>query len=346
MNQRYTPEGLFKSIQIGLRWLALILVATITTPASFSQIPAESEPVCSDCQLGICRSVPPTVAGPSSGTGVGPNGIQHGYFDPPVYEWRPIGNNCYRLYVVGYTRQVLIFTDCDGNEIPTYRYLRIFYDPESITYCEGLPVSSLPTIPEVIKNSIHNPPTEVTGPNGPVTGPPIDNWTPGSMVYNCHAVSFGCGPGQIPGNALPPPSDLPPLPASQIPPTPVIGIPIPQTGGGPGLWINHPPATAIPAGAGFGLGECDPVSTPPPVGHIVLVMCAPRMVPGPVVDYEKAIAVHSSTSNGDGTYKSKNGRNPLLTGGGYPETSGVYTNPGNQDPSDDNTYYTVCYAPN
>lgn len=220
--------------------------------------------------------------------------------------WRKVGN-LWCLYSIDACVRYISKPMCSG--AGTVEMAQVLAFAERLCSC----------VPEHLINSgdgggiCLNPPL---APGQPPTAPPnISN----SCGWNCFAGVTGQGPG-----ALAPNSPV-------LPPHPTGASPIVTTGSD-GFWLETPksivnnPCWEI----------CEP-QYPEPAGTVIIVYRAKIGVNGSPQS-DGGMPEHAVTSNGDGTYKSKNGTAPLKNSATSAEAFGEY-----ETVTDGTVTYRVCY---
>lgn len=296
----------------GWRAFATLITATALIAASHAQqIGPPAQPACADCDSAtfICNDNPAKVGDQKI--------IQTG-----KSLWLPDGADCWKLYEIDFEIEEITLTLCDLSKLVVWRVNNIYLFATEYRYClsVGVPV---PAFPEKFDpGNIGNP--------YPVSGQPPGATPPSlgpTLSKNCHGVSLGF----CPPFSLPPGTPGPPGPS-----TPGAAIPA------GGTWINDP--TPVTGGPSRQQVEC---VEPPDGGVIVMVYCAKELpgptLPGapPLVDPATISAVHSATSNGDGTYTSKNGMREKDGMATEEEAFGEYLDPDNWE--EEYVCYKICY---
>lgn len=222
---------------------------------------------CNDCRRGVCYDTAPTT---DNVIGSPPR---------PRIMWTYDGSNVSLKYVTTHMRKVIMKT-CAGKEFVAYQVVYITFSPVPDQ-------NQLPIVLPVGSPQVNAYPKAVNGPSTGVWPPPGPYVNVGS---NCHAETLGLGAG----TAQPPPSTPPP--------TPPPGATVPT--GGEGFWVED----AAPVFTDPCWSRCTTCSEPPPPrpqGAVVVWYVAPEA--RGQTDHSKGTPLHSATSNGDGTYTSKNG---------------------------------------
>lgn len=271
--------------------LAAFSVLGMVLAATLHASPVSS--VCTHCVNGICQDTAPAA---DNNTVI---------VRKPVTMWVASGNSVALTNVSQVQRKVVLKT-CTGLKFEAFQLVGLISVPVRS------PVTHQPIIlplnaPEVAQHPAVN---------GPSTGNP---WPPpfpyNNLGTNCHAETLGIGQGQPSGGgattmppATPPP---PPLPPTNPPAVPTTGA---------GFWLNDP-AAAFKDPCWHRCTNCGAPPPNHPAGRVVIWYSAPE---GAQTDHGHGTALHSATSNGNGTYSSKNGASANSSSKTEAELDGQY----------------------
>ncbi len=242
---------------------------------------------------------------------------------PIIFVWceEPVGSGCYCLYQLVRWFRVLKYPLINGQgdvqvrQLAWLEWRKVKDASGEVTYkpADGgtAPYSNNPDCYNV--------------PAGP--GQPPPTYPIGAAESNCHGAAMP--PVNMPSN--PPPTPPPGRPGS-------VGTPAPNPS--TGAVINGDEAEKVISKSGcFEAIECSPPASHPPSGTILMIYTAPKKPDGEP-DHGKATPQHSFTSNGDGTYDSKDGPSGAVDDGSYDDAVGDYLDP----PDDSNQCsYLLCY---
>ncbi len=260
---------------------------------------APVQQTCSSCQEGICMDSPPRTV---PMTPPNPGGLPTVFHNDQTLVWKQQGIQ-WCLYRRTTYCLVLIYKDCDLKDIEIWEPIGYKDEPVSPPNCYTPTPGADPLAGNPLRNSCCNSP----GPDGVPTpgGPEISGW-------NCHGYSLGFTPGS---------PKLPTTPVTPAPYMPPGTTPITPRGSAGGHANNPGPITGSSA---YSL-MVEGCPEPPPPGTVVMVYEVPTGKDGKP-DQSKRKAVHSATSNGDGTYKTKNGNTAAKPNASKAEAIDTYVN--------------------
>lgn len=227
---------------------------------------------CVNCVNGICQDSAPEAD----------NGTP---YTPGTYVmWIGNGSNVSLCYVTVHGRKVILKT-CGGKELAVIQII-------GYTTTQAKTPSGVPIIYPASSPAVNGYPMAI---NGPTTGtwPPTTPYR--NIGTNCHAEALGVGQGLAGGQ------DATTHPAPTTPPVVPPGA-VPTTGAG--FWVEDP-AAAYKDPCWHRCTSCGAPPPPHPAGRVVIWYSAPTT--GSQTDHSKGTALHSATSNGNGSYTSKNG---------------------------------------
>lgn len=270
--------------------IALLTLISVLAAFSAWAHAQQSTPGCLPCVGGVCYANPPGA--------VTSNELE--VLDQRT-AWRPMPDGTVCLCRINLIGRKVVLRNCSNLPFVVNQYF----------YVQVVELLSGPIDPNSVAGAGGPGTVPDTGLNGPSTGGPWPpTWPPASVTWNCHSQAIGLGPGTpapLPASTPPPPSQFPGA-------EPVNPSGSGSGQGGPGGGYFTPDPTDVyrtNCWRDCFVYQIPPPNPPngPPAGTVLVWYKAPIENKEP--NYSNATPLHSATSNGDGTYTSKNGTEPL-----------------------------------